>query len=143
MLQSIATARDWHNACHLFRLNNHSLNQTSFLRSDLSGDSFSGTRSEQQSFGRKLKEYDDGNLVSSTRLRIKKGEFEDVEKMLVKYIDLRAEKYKRDKCGLNWCSLTSKSLLYAKQCGYTDDEFKASSGWISNVLKRNDKVGII
>ena len=61
------TAQDRHIACHLFRLNNHSLNQTSFLKSDLSGDSFSGTRSEQQSFGRKLKEYDDGNLVSSTK----------------------------------------------------------------------------
>ena len=135
-------SRDWFIACEYFRSNNHSLNQTQFLKSDLSGDSFTGTLSERQSFGRKLKQYDDDNLKSSTRMRIKKGEFEDVEKMLVKYIDLRAEKYKRDKCGLNWATITSKSLLYARQCGYTQDEFKGSPGWIDNVLKRNDKVGI-
>ena len=60
--------------------------------------------------------------------RIRRGHFEDIEKMLVKYIELRAEKYKRDKCGLGWTTITAKSLDYAKQCGYTDDNFKASPG---------------
>ena len=62
--------------------------------------------------------------------------------MLVKYIQLRAEKYKRDKCGLGWTTITAKSLYYAKQCGYTDDNFKASPGWIKNVMKRNSLIGI-
>ena len=45
---------------------------------------------------------------------IRRGHFEDVEKMLVKYIQLHAEKYKRDKCGLGWTTITAKSLYYAK-----------------------------
>jgi len=131
------TARDWYNACELFRSNAHSLNQTKFLKSDLSGDSFTGTRSEQQSFGRKLTEYDKGRLSSSMKKRIKKNEFEDVERMLVEYINRHAKKNNGEKCGLNWSVLASQSRLYATECGYTDDDFKASSGWIDNVLRRN------
>lgn len=72
------------------------------------------------------------------------GEYLEVEKKLVEYIKLRNERYERDYCGLSWLFMHEKALQFAAQV--LDEEslanFKASSGWISRVLKRNDLVGV-
>ena len=43
--------------------------------------------------------------------------------------------------GISWSMLKIKALKFADDIGLVDDKFKASAGWISNVLKRADKVG--
>ena len=44
----------------------------------------------------------------------------------------------RDKCGLSWALLHNKALLFAKQLVF-GDEFKASNGWLTSVLKDANK----
>jgi sugar/nucleoside kinase (ribokinase family) len=60
---------------------------------------------------------------------------------------LREKLYQQDKCGVSWLVLQEKAIAFAKSKGCpTDvndpDAFKASSGWISNVLKEGDYVSI-
>ena len=137
-------AQEWYDAVLLYHklLPKHHFTQTSFLKSAVSGDKFDGSRSQQGTFSQKLKQHAKGKLRPSQMKRIRMGKFEDVEKKLVHYMELRAAKYTQDKCGLGWHMLTVKSLEFAKSCGYTDEEFKGSAGWIARVLVRNGKVGI-
>ena len=143
-INTILTAQDWYNAVVLFHKikDKHSFSQAGFLRSPLSGDKFDGNRSQEGSFSAKLKAYKKGELKSSPMKRVCIGRYEDVEVMLVKYIDLRSRNYTFDKCGLSRHILHVKAREYAQKCGHPADEFKASDGWISNVLKRNGIVGV-
>jgi hypothetical protein len=54
------------------------------------------------------------------------------------------EKYQSDHCGLSWLVLRDRALLIAesKLSGELLSRFKASAGWLNNVLKRNDLVGV-
>jgi hypothetical protein len=73
-----------------------------------------------------------------------KGDYDALEKRLVQYIQLRNEHYQRDHCGLSWLYLREKAKVYANQM-LSDEErvkFKASPGWLSNVLRRHDIVGV-
>mmetsp|Transcript_23025 Transcript_23025/g.26482 ORF Transcript_23025/g.26482 Transcript_23025/m.26482 type:complete len:421 (+) Transcript_23025:54-1316(+) len=79
------TAHDWHTVCDLFRKRTSNQSQAAFLKSNLSGDLFSGSRSEQQTFGRKLKSFDSGELKPSSKKRIRKGHVDDVENLLIQY----------------------------------------------------------
>ena len=133
----------WLEACTLYRSPKHRhMSQAFFLKSTVSGKTFVGSRSEQQSFSRRLKQFDKGELTISHHLRRRKREFGDVEDRLVSYIELRERKYKVDKCGINWMTLHLKSQKYAQELGYTRGQFKASSGWIEKVLDRSNKTGI-
>lgn len=64
------------------------------LKSNFSGDLLMGTRSEQQSFRKKLKSYNNGTLKSSLVKIVHPCEFKDVKKIFISYIKLCAEKYK-------------------------------------------------
>jgi len=65
--------------------------------------------------------------------------YEDVKEKLLKYVELQAQLYKRDKCGLSWALLKQKALFYAKQLGHDLNSFKASKYFISSVLKKGNK----
>ena len=63
---------------------------------------------------------------------------------MVKYLDLRKQKFREDKTGVSWVVLVSKSLHFAELLGYDIGPaglFKASPGWICDVLYRSGKVG--
>jgi hypothetical protein len=46
--------------------------------------------------------------------RIRTSQFQDVKDKLLQYIKLRAQLYKRDKCGLSWTVLREKALYLCK-----------------------------
>jgi hypothetical protein len=138
------THQDWYYACERYR-NLTERNKTSkvgFLRSALGGDLFTGSQSEQVSFGQMLRQFDNGTLKPSDKKRGRDRKFIDVEEKLIEYLNLRARAYLLDKCGISWITLTNKSLQFADLCGYSEDEFKASPGWIENTLKNYGKIGV-
>lgn len=132
--------QDWYSVCEVYRSNEKykDTKQTDFLKSNVTGDLFTGSRSEQVSFGYKLKQYDNGTLKSTAQKRLRAVQFEDVEEMLVKYIDLRQKN--DDKCGLTYVFLQAKSGEFAKQLGY--EKWNGSTGWLQNVFRRNEITGI-
>jgi hypothetical protein len=138
-VESNKTQQDWYAVCETYRnlpRTSKSMSQVAFLRSSLSGDLFTGTASEQQSFGRMLKNFDSGQLQPTGNKRSRDRKFGDIEKRLVEYLELRARVYKQDNCGVSWITLTEKCLQFADLLGYDEDEFKASPGWIADVLKK-------
>jgi hypothetical protein len=133
------TQQDWYTVCETYRnlsRTSNSMSQVAFLRSPLSGDLFTGTRSEQCSFGRMLKSFDSGKLQPTSKKRCRERKFQDIEKKLNEYLDLRVKVYKKDNCGVSWITLTEKCLQFADLLGYDEHEFKASSGWIADALKK-------
>ena len=87
-----------------------------------------------------------GKLTPSSLKRHRTRKSEDIEKKLAAYIDLRELIFLVDKTGLYWVILTSKSLHFTELLGYDmgpGEEFKASQGWISSVLERCGKIGIL
>ena len=138
------TATDWYDVCEKFRMaeknSETKICKSDFLRGPVSGPKFSGTLSEQQSFGQYLVKFDKGTLkpVDVKRTRVRK--YGEIEKKLILYIELQEKYYKRDKCGLSWLLLSKKSQEFATSLGITD--FKASAGWIQKCLRRANKVSI-
>jgi hypothetical protein len=65
--------------------------------------------------------------------------YEDVKEKLLKYVELQAQLYKHDKCGLSWALLKQKALFYAEQLGHDLNSFKAGNYLISSVLKKGNK----
>ena len=80
---------DWFHACTLYRTKYKHMKRTAFLKSTVSGNAFSGTRSEQSSFCTRLKLFDKNELKSGALLRQRKREFGDVEDRLMHYFELR------------------------------------------------------
>jgi hypothetical protein len=62
-----------------------------------------------------------------------------VKEKLLKYVELQAQLYKRDKCGLSWALLKQKALFYAKQLGHDLNSLKAGNYFISSVLQKGNK----
>ena len=151
------TVEQWYNACRTYKelvaanSNNNNgdnddntakMSQVDFLRSELSGPSFSGSNSETVGFSRMLKDYESGKLTHDNTAdmncrRRRQGEYPLVEKILLSYVDLRAGNIHSEKWGTSWAFLRELSSEIAKKVGITD--FKASNGWLSNVLKRGKK----
>jgi hypothetical protein len=70
------TQVDWFNLCRIFyeiRSEDKGLQRKRFLESEQSGDLFTGTLSEQQSFGHYLKIYAIGGPASSAQIQAAKG----------------------------------------------------------------------
>ena len=147
--------KDWYRICKLWDDNEKSgkyqgrLSKRAFLLSDDTGDKFgqesdrNKQRSEESSFSQKLKKYRNNELKNNTNIRDKKELFPKTAKKLIQYLDLRAKRYQRDKCGVAWTTLHAKSLDFGNQTGEAQQSnFEASPGWIKNVLERNDRVGI-
>ena len=110
-----------------------------FLRdAGLNGDTY------RVQFGNRLKQHAAGVLTATTaKHRVRLGKHRGVEKKLVEYIQLRRKLVQRDKCGLSHSLLQAKALQFARDLGVGDD-FHASPGWLTNVLRRNDlaRVGL-
>ena len=67
-------------------------------------------------------------------------EMEEVEKKLIAYIDMKADRFILDNLGNSWGCLQEKAHQeYATLLGITTGLFTASPGWITNCLKRNGK----
>ena len=127
---------DWYHACETFENLKHKMKQKEFLRSNLSHPSLTPcTQSQAQSFGRMLKKYRAGQLSPLKMKRERSRKYLALELKLIRYVKGRAERYKRDKCGVSWALLRAKLLFWAENMGFED--FKASSGWVDQTLKRH------
>jgi hypothetical protein len=83
-----------------------------------------------------LKSFDSGKLQPTGRKRCRDRKFQDIEKRVMEYLDLRVKVYKQENCGVSWITLTEKCLQFADLLGYDENEFKASPGWIADALKK-------
>jgi len=130
----------WFALCAKYDAGNYK-SQCAFLRSKDSGDTVN-SRNHQQIFQRKLKAYKEGKLSDSNdQKRNRSGTYLQVEEQLLRYIELRSQLYIRDKCGLTYLYLKDKALQFASHLGH-NDSFKASNGWLSNVVRRGKKISI-
>jgi hypothetical protein len=79
--------------------------------------------------------------------RDRKELYPEVAEKLCQYLDLRATKISRDKCGVDYCIMQDKCMQYAKQIYAGDQDkvhgFTASYGWIARVLQRNEIEGTV
>ena len=82
------TVGDWYVVCETFTNLKVKMGQSAFLRSSLSGNVLTGTRSEQGSFGKKLKMFQSGLLKNTNAKRIRKRSYEAIEEKLVNYLKL-------------------------------------------------------
>ena len=110
------------------------MKQTDFLKSSLTHTKIVGTINQRQSFSRMLKKFRSGTLKPLPGKREMTRKFVQVEERLIHYINLRTEKYKRDKCGLSWMLLKEKTMKWGNELGL--EAFQASNGWITNTLRR-------
>jgi hypothetical protein len=139
------TKDSWYAACVL-KNSSDTLKRMSiglFLKSNLSGEQFTGTKSQQVLFAKYLKKYENGELRPLTKKRVRQSKYVALEEKLVKYIRLRQSLYHRDKCGLSWVVLEKKLADWAtieEDEAYND--FKASPGFISRVLKDHNLIGV-
>lgn len=130
----------WFALCAKYDAGNYK-SQCAFLRSKDSGDTVN-SRNHQQIFQRKLKAYKEGKLSDSNdQKRNRSGTYLQVDEQLLRYIELRSQLYIRDKCGLTYLYLKDKALQFASHLGH-NDSFKASNGWLSNVVRRGKKISI-
>jgi len=130
----------WFALCAKYDAGNYK-SQCAFLRSKDSGDTVN-SKNHQKIFQRKLKAYKEGKLSDSNdQKRNRSGTYLQVEEQLLRYIELRSQLYIRDKCGLTYLYLKDKALQFASHLGH-NDSFKASNGWLSNVVRRGKKISI-
>ena len=101
---------------------------------------FTGTKSEEQYFGRFLVKFDNGKLEAIAVMRGCSRKYLKIEKKLIQYLDLCEHKYAQDKCGVKWIFMEKKCLNFAEGLGLND--FKASPLWISDTINRNKKFRI-
>jgi hypothetical protein len=145
--RSNLTRGDWYEACEEFTTTSTKWkSKKAFLLSDITSNKFQGSDSEVRSFGEWLKKFHAGTLKPSdgSSKRERKPDFPEVEAMLVGYIRSRKKKSEQgeDKVGISWQIMQEKALEYAEvlaELGVVQgvDQFRASSGWIANVLERN------
>ena len=115
-----------------------------FLKSAMSGTDFTGTRSEQVSFGKYLRKYQNGELKPTSKKRSRKSKYKAMENKLVEYIKRRQRLHQQDESGISWILLKKKLLEWAS---LEEDEmyknFEASPGFISRVLKDHNLSGVL
>ena len=128
------TLNHWYEACDTFRKKlKVKMSMAQFLKSSHTCDLFDGSKSQQVSFGKYLKKYDNNELKPIAMKRQRERKYVQVEEKLKAYLNLRSQKYKRDKCGISWILIHEKCLGWATELGF--HEFKVSAGWIQNTLK--------
>ena len=130
---------DWYFACQKFEEINKTrkVSQAMFLRSEESGPLFNGRVSEQQSFGRYLTKYKNGELKPTAKKRHYPRKYEDIEERLIQYYDLRTSLYTRDKCGVSWTLFQAQCQQWAAEMGHAD--FRVTPGWVNETLRRYDR----
>ena len=92
-----------------------------FLRSPDSGDDINDSDRFAMVLGRKVKEIDNGTVddTSLTKKCTKVGKYDNIEKLLIKYVDRREQLFERDKLVTSWLLLRDKILFQATQKNYT------------------------
>jgi hypothetical protein len=94
---------DWYEACHTYTNLPLKMEQQKFLASDKSPQCFDGRKSQCVSFVRYLKQYHDKTLKpNEINSCSSKGQFPEVEKKLIAYIDTRADRFTLDNLGNSW-----------------------------------------
>ena len=130
------TMEDWYHACQKFlecKKKNGFLTRKAFLESKASGDKFSGHLIEQQSFGRYLKKFENGELKPTNQKRSRQRRFKSIEEKMFEHLEFRVSAFKRARCGLSWAAVQKKCKEYADELGM--NEFQASPGWIADTLR--------
>lgn len=107
-----------------------------FLRSSVSGMGVSGTLSEQQQFGRRLKLYRKDILCSGTKKRPGMYQWQDAERRIVEYVHQRIDT-DGEAC-MDWSDLKRNALELANLHDLHEYErFQASDTWLHGILQRN------
>jgi hypothetical protein len=101
----------WYDLCQKYVLGKWK-SESAFLRSVESGAAVS--MHHQKTFNRVLKKFRKGTLKNDDCKRSQSSPYQDVKEKLLQYIELQAQLYKRDKCGLSWAVLKQKALFYAE-----------------------------
>ena len=117
------THKDWSLACEAYRKlasQDVKMKRSSFLNSSHCAACFTGTKSEEQSFGRFLVKFDNGKLEASAVIRGHSRKCAEIEKKLIQYLDLRAHRYAQDTCGVRWIFMENKCLKFAEGLGLND-----------------------
>ena len=82
-------------------------------------------------------------LLPYSKKRKRLGKHVNVELKLVRYINHQTRLYKQDTYGLSWSLLKEKVRAYALDEESDEyQQFDASPGWISTLLKRHDITGV-
>jgi hypothetical protein len=95
-----------------------------------------------------LKSHEQGSLRpvpnEDARFRVRKSPYEPVENLLVNYIQLRKKLLSRDKIGLSVETLQQKAIEFAAKILSPEASkgFRASRGFIWNLLNRHELVGV-
>jgi hypothetical protein len=120
------------------------MSQAKFLCSDVSGTDIDGrNKSSRNSFARYMVTYGKNGLQPRDAKRLCDVKYHEIEKKLVQYVDLRSRLFKIDGKVLSWNIIVAKCEQWAQQ---EEDpkykSFKASVGFISKALKRNNIDGL-
>ena len=138
------TIAEWYAACEAYekeRKGNVKLSQAEFCRSEKSGRKIDGNvESSRKAFGRYFKMYQNGDLMASNKVRQRKVKYPEIRNKLLAYLDARAQKYQRDKCGVSYHRLKQKCIHWAHQLGIKD--FQASDGWITAQIREANLVRV-
>ena len=87
-----------------------------------------------------LVKFDNGQLEASAAMQGCSRKYAEIEKKLIQYLDIRAQKYAQYKCGVTWIFIGNKLLKFGEVFGIKD--FKASPICVSYTFKHNKKVVI-
>ena len=93
------------------------MNRSSFLNSSQCADCFTGKKIEEQSFGRFLVKFDNGQLEASAVMRGHRHKYVEIEKKIIQYLDLRVHRYSQYKCGVRWIFMENKCLNFSEGLG--------------------------
>lgn len=132
------TKESWYRICSLYVNHYSHMSKAAFLRDPASGLEVSGTLSDQQVFGRKLKEFAAGTLQPTGNKRDSDGYYPEVEAKIVEYVKGRLQRHKKEKLGITWAGLCQKAKEFAEvEADPKYKGFSASSGWMQRLMKRN------
>jgi hypothetical protein len=138
----MTTMQDWYSACEQFvdlLKTDAKLTQAKFLDSGLSGNKITSSKTHRNKFSKYLKKFRAGTLESSSLSRQRTRKYVGIENKLIAYVDAHARKYQKDKGGMSWMRMQYKCLEWAKDAGL-GGEFKCSSSWIDDTLKRRNRL---
>ena len=89
-----------------------------------------------------MKQFESGKLKATNSKRSSVSKYPELEKKLIAYVDIRAEKYLHDKCGVSTLHLQKKVIEWAEELGLDMHQFKGSAHFISNCIKRNNRIAV-
>jgi hypothetical protein len=129
----------WSNLCLKYENLKPKMAVGEFLKSSESGNDISNSKSNRQSLNRYLVQYRSAKLVASKNIRESKTLYPEIENMLLKYIELRQQRFAQEHIGISWLLMHQKLLQWKD--AMPDQEkyssFQASPGFINRCLHRH------